>query len=130
MSRVWITEYGVLLRQEAKRRKGHQHGPTLTSPFLKRGGALGYLRLLFPSFERRNGCQGIFSCNRRSMTSTALILVALGCLCYGEGANEPAAGQEAIGGRIGQGVTDIHGTFIPGTSGADWPHPESEDLSR
>lgn len=57
-----------------------------------------------------------------------LALVALGCLCYAD--EEPAAGVETIGGRIGPGVTDIHGRFIPGTSGADWPSPETEDLSR
>ena len=28
------------------------------------------------------------------------------------------------------GVLDSDGIFIPGTSGADWPHPEAEDLSR
>jgi len=27
-------------------------------------------------------------------------------------------------------VTDTDGNFIPGTSGADWPHPDTEDLHR
>jgi hypothetical protein len=58
-----------------------------------------------------------------------LVIVVAGSMAMEE-EPAPAPGVEVPGGKIGDGVLDIHGTFIAGSSGADWPHPQPEDLSR
>ena len=61
-------------------------------------------------------------------TRLLLLLVLLSASSMAD--EEPAPGVEVPGGKIGDGVLDIHGTFIAGSRGADWPHPQPEDLSR